>query len=78
MCVIMSECVGDGEGVDTDELEGKETERKKNRDQNRNGQIKVRRAAGTDREGGWLYGFCEHIQDLPRQQGLKRWRVKQL
>ena len=52
MCVIMSECVGDGEGVDTDELEGKETEGKKNRDQNRNGQIEGRRAAGTDREGG--------------------------
>lgn len=39
MCAIMSECVGDGEGVETDELEGKETEGKKNR----------RRKTGTDR-----------------------------
>ena len=28
MCAIMSECVGDGEGVEAGELEGKETEGK--------------------------------------------------
>lgn len=41
MRTIMSECVGDGEGVETDELEGKEMEGKKNRCKNR--QIEGRR-----------------------------------
>lgn len=68
MCAIMSDCVGDGEGVETGELEGKETEGKKNRGKNRNRQIEGRRAAGADREGGWLGVFYAHIQELPTQQ----------
>lgn len=62
MCTIMSECVGDGEGVETDELEGKEMEGKKNRCKNR--QIEGRR-----NEKRVFHG---QIQDLPTQQGLKR------
>lgn len=49
MCTIMSKCVGDGEGVETGKMEGKETEGKKNRGKNRNRQIEGRRAAETDR-----------------------------
>lgn len=74
MCTIMSKCVGDGEGVETGKLEGKETEGKKNRGKNGNRQIEGRRAAETDREGGCLGVFSEQNQELPMQHGLKRWR----
>ncbi len=74
MCVIMSDCVGDGEGVETGELEGKEMEGKKKSVKNRNRQIEGRRAAGADMEGGWLGVFYARIQELPTKQGLKRWR----
>lgn len=55
MRTIMSECVGDAEGVETGELEGKEMEGKKNRCKNRNRQIEGGRAAETGREG-WVVG----------------------
>lgn len=74
MCVIRSQCVGDGEGVEMGQLEGKETKGKKNRGKNRNRQTGGRRAAGADREDGWMGVFYEHIQQLPMQQELKRCR----
>lgn len=74
MCAIMSDCVGDGEGVETGKLEGKEMEGKKNRGKNRNRQIEGRRAAAANREGGWLGVFYAQMQELPKKHGLKRWR----
>lgn len=72
MRTIMSECVGDAEGVETGELEGKEMEGKKNRCRNRNRQIEGGRAAETGREGGWLGVFYGQIQALLAERGLKR------
>lgn len=64
MCAIMSECVGDGEGVETGKWERKETEGKRNRGKQGKRRREGWRAAGAHREGrGRLDVFREHVQE---------------